>query len=112
MEAGMDSIDNYQVFNQLGKGGFATVFKARRISSGEEVAIKMVDKQQMLASGMAERVKQEVEIHSRLKHPAILEVLGYFEDHAKVYLVLELAENGELARCDGLLFVCLLVSGV
>ena len=28
----------------------------------------------MIASGMAERVKQEVEIHSRLKHPAILEL--------------------------------------
>lgn len=58
----------------------------------------MVDKAQMIASGMAERVKQEVEIHSRLKHPAILEVLSYFEDSKNVYLVLELAENGELAK--------------
>ena len=60
--------------------------------------MKMVDKAQMIASGMAERVKQEVEIHSRLKHPAILEVLSYFEDNSHVYLVLELAENGELAK--------------
>ena len=58
----------------------------------------MVDKAQMIASGMAERGKQEVEIHSRLKHPAILEVLSYFEDNSHVYLVLELAENGELAK--------------
>ena len=58
----------------------------------------MVDKAQMVASGMAERVRQEVEIHSRLKHPAILEVLSYFEDNSHVYLVLELAENGELAK--------------
>ena len=43
----MDSIDNYQVGELLGKGGFASVYKARCINSGEEVAIKMVDKQQM-----------------------------------------------------------------
>jgi polo-like kinase 4 len=72
----------------------------RRVSSGQEVAIKMVNKAQMVASGMSERVKQEVEIHSRLKHPAILEVLGYFEDNAHVYLVLELCENGELAKSN------------
>ena len=43
----MDSIENYQVGELLGKGGFASVYKARCINSGEEVAIKMVDKQQM-----------------------------------------------------------------
>jgi hypothetical protein len=29
------------------------------------------------AAGMAARVKEEVEIHSRLKHPSILEVGGH-----------------------------------
>ena len=43
----MDSIENYQVGELLGRGGFASVYKARCISTGEEVAIKMVDKQQM-----------------------------------------------------------------
>ena len=33
-----------------------------------------IDKRQMQAEGMVLRVKKEVEIHSRLKHPAILEV--------------------------------------
>ena len=94
----MDSIDNYQVGELLGKGGFASVYKARCISSGEEVAIKMVDKQQMFRSGMNERVRQEVGIHARLKHPAIVELFTFFEDASYVYLVLELCHNGELAR--------------
>ncbi len=33
-----------------------------------------IDKKQMQAEGMVARVRKEVEIHSRLKHPAILEV--------------------------------------
>ena len=43
----MDSINNYQVCELLGKGGFASVYRAICISSREEVAIKMVDKKVM-----------------------------------------------------------------
>lgn len=110
----------------MGKGGFASVYRARCLESGFEVALKMVscleyvtfeiieiffvtvivyfvsfvqiDKQIMRNSGMAERVKQEVAIHSKLKHPSILELYTFFEDANYVYLVLELAQYGELHR--------------
>lgn len=57
-----------------------------------------IDKKMMQAAGMVARVRQEVNIHSRLKHPAILEVYTCFEDANYVYLVLELCHNGELQR--------------
>ena len=38
------------------------------------VSAAQIDKKLMQASNMIERVRKEVEIHSRLKHPAILEV--------------------------------------
>lgn len=47
---------------------------------------------------MVGRVRQEVEIHSRLKHPSVLELYAFFEDVNYVYLVLELCHNGELQR--------------
>lgn len=47
---------------------------------------------------MANRVRQEVEIHSRLKHRSVLELYTFFQDANYVYLVLELAHNGELQR--------------
>lgn len=52
----------------------------------------------MQAAGMVGRVRQEVGIHSRLKHPAILEMYTFFEDSNYVYLVLELCHNGEFQR--------------
>lgn len=52
----------------------------------------------MQSTGMVDRVKQEVAIHSKLKHPSILELYTFFEDADYVYLVLELAHNGELHR--------------
>lgn len=57
-----------------------------------------IDKVKMRNSGMVERVVQEINIHSRLKHPAILELYTSFEDANYVYLVLEIAHNGELYR--------------
>lgn len=52
----------------------------------------------MQAAGMMDRVRQEVGIHTRLKHPAILEAYTCFENANYVYLVLELCHNGELLR--------------
>lgn len=58
----------------------------------------MIDKNLIQGAGLTNRVRQEVEIHSRLKHPSILELYTFFQDHNFVYLVLELAHNGELNR--------------
>lgn len=52
----------------------------------------------MRAANMITRVRQEVSIHSRLKHPSILELYTFFEDPNYVYLILEFCQNGELQR--------------
>lgn len=47
---------------------------------------------------MVSRVRNEVEIHSRLKHPSVLELYNYFEDANYVYLILEMCHNREINR--------------
>jgi polo-like kinase 4 len=93
-----ESIKDYNVYEQLGQGGFAHVYRAQVKQTGQEVAIKMIDKKQMKASRMTQRVEHEVKIHYQLKHPSILELYTFFEDKNYVYLVLELCHNGEIAR--------------
>ncbi|XP_055856439.1 serine/threonine-protein kinase PLK4 [Episyrphus balteatus] len=93
-----EKIEDYEVLQLLGKGGFASVYKARCLKTNIMVAIKMIDKKLIQGAGMSNRVRQEVEIHSRLKHPSILELYTFFQDQNYVYLVLELAHNGELHR--------------
>ncbi|KAM3182874.1 hypothetical protein ACTXT7_011477 [Hymenolepis weldensis] len=87
---------DFQVFELLGRGGFAQVYRAKSVITGQEVAIKMIEKKYMYQHGLTHRVQREVEIHSRLKHPAILELYTCFEDANYVYLVLEVCDNGEL----------------
>ncbi|KAK6620461.1 hypothetical protein RUM44_006862 [Polyplax serrata] len=94
----MQKIEDYEVGPFLGKGGFATVYRAKCLRTQSIVAIKMIDKKLMFAAGMISRVRQEVSIHSKLKHPSVLELYTSFEDSNYVYLVLEYCENGELQR--------------
>eukprot|EP00639_Heterosigma_akashiwo_P019996 CAMPEP_0206408326 /NCGR_PEP_ID=MMETSP0294-20121207/31079_1 /ASSEMBLY_ACC=CAM_ASM_000327 /TAXON_ID=39354 /ORGANISM="Heterosigma akashiwo, Strain CCMP2393" /LENGTH=60 /DNA_ID=CAMNT_0053867757 /DNA_START=45 /DNA_END=224 /DNA_ORIENTATION=+ len=60
-------MENYDIGQVLGKGGFATVYRARVRDSGREVAVKVMDKARMQAAGMTARVVQEVRLHWRLK---------------------------------------------
>ncbi|XP_032787305.2 serine/threonine-protein kinase PLK4 isoform X2 [Daphnia magna] len=93
-----NSIEDYEFYEQVGKGGFASVHRAICKTNGIPVAIKMINKKLMQAAGMVNRVRQEVAIHSRLSHPSILQLHAFFEDSDFVYLVLDLCENGEFQR--------------
>nr|SVE85404.1 EOG090X03P9 [Daphnia pulicaria] len=93
-----NSIEDYELYEQIGKGGFASVHRAICKGNGIPVAIKMINKKLMQAANMTERVRQEVAIHSRLSHPSILQLHAFIEDSDFVYLVLDLCENGEFQR--------------
>ncbi|CAH0394245.1 unnamed protein product [Bemisia tabaci] len=92
-----ETIEEYEIHNLLGQGGFANVYRAKCLRSSLDVAIKMIDKKLMEARKMTKRVREEVAIHSRLKHPSVIELYTFFEDSNYVYLVLELCHNGELS---------------
>ncbi|KAJ8324495.1 hypothetical protein QVD99_002515 [Batrachochytrium dendrobatidis] len=94
-----NNINDYELHEVLGRGGFGVVHRAIsrcKGSFGQEIAIKMIDKGLMKAAGMTRRVANEVEIHWQLHHPSILELYNYFEDAKCVYLIMEFCKNGEL----------------
>jgi aurora kinase len=43
-------------------------------------------------------VQREIEIQSNLRHPNILQLLGYFYDSKRIFLILEYAAKGELYK--------------
>ncbi|VVC40742.1 Protein kinase domain,Protein kinase-like domain,Protein kinase, ATP binding site,Plk4, first [Cinara cedri] len=93
-----NSIYDYEKLELLGKGGFASVYRAQCLRTGHQVAIKEIDVRMMKKQNMIDRVRQEVEIHNQLKHPSILELYKVFQDDHYVYLILELCHNGELLQ--------------
>lgn len=88
------SIDEYVLRRQIGRGAFGVVYEG--LIADRLVAIKALDKTSIKKNKMSSRVRNEVSIHYQLAHPNILELLHFFEDSSNVYLVMELAEGGEL----------------
>ncbi|KAJ1391457.1 kinase-like domain-containing protein, partial [Ochromonadaceae sp. CCMP2298] len=94
----MTSISDYDIGQLLGRGGFACVYRARQRSTGHDVAIKIVVKARMAEPGMMDRIKNEIRIHSKLRHPNVVSFTGCFEDEHCVYMVLELCTHGNMFR--------------
>jgi serine/threonine protein kinase len=92
------SIGDFDLGQVVGRGGFGVVHRARYRATGREVALKIIDKERMNAAGMTARVVNEVSLHSTLSHPAVVELLGFFEDQHSVYLVMELCGRGDLYK--------------
>ena len=90
-------IGPYQIVEQIGRGGMATVYKAHHTTLDRFVAIKVLPEFFAEDEGYRERFEEEARSIARLKHPNILDVFDFGQQHGLTYLVLELVEGGTLA---------------
>ncbi|XP_028768873.1 CBL-interacting serine/threonine-protein kinase 10-like isoform X1 [Neltuma alba] len=86
----------YELGRLLGQGTFAKVYYARSTSTNQSVAIKVIDKDKVMKSGEAERIKREISIMRKVKHPYIIQLLEVMATKSKIYFVMEYAKGGEL----------------
>ena len=90
-------LQQYTLLEKLGKGHFAEVFLCIEKSTGHRYAVKIFTKQ----PGVEERSKteglqQEIAVLMGVSHPNMLCLKDTFDEPKAVYLVLELAAEGEL----------------
>lgn len=62
------------------------------------VALKVLQKGQLMKAGVEHQLRREIEIQTHLRHKNILRMYGYFWDEKRVYLILEYAPKGELYK--------------
>lgn len=87
----------YRILQQLGKGHFATVYLCVEKGTGCRFAVKRFEKK----NGEKERsstdgLQQEIAVLMSVSHPNMLCLKDTFDEDDGVYLVLELAPEGEL----------------
>ncbi|CAF2992404.1 unnamed protein product [Rotaria sp. Silwood2] len=70
----LDPVKNYDKFELIGTGGFAKVYRGIRLCDRLDVAIKIMDKQQLKLKNAQSRVNEEVQIHYRLRNSAVVQV--------------------------------------
>lgn len=81
---------------KLGRGCFATVYKATRRSDGLQVAVKVVDKAR-LDTETASLLQNELEVLRAVsEHPGIVTLLDSIETDEHMYFVMEYVDGGPL----------------
>ncbi|KAJ9562261.1 hypothetical protein OSB04_007421 [Centaurea solstitialis] len=90
----------YEVGEEVGRGHFGYTCKAKFKKGelkGKEVAVKVIPKSKMTTAIAIEDVRREVKILKALSgHNNLVHFYDAYEDHEKVYVVMELCEGGEL----------------
>ncbi|CAN8268700.1 unnamed protein product [Cochlearia groenlandica] len=93
-------LGKYELGRRLGSGSFAKVHIARSIANDDDdelVAIKIIEKKKTIESGMEPRILREIEAMRRLRHhPNILKIHEVMATKSKIYIVMDLAQGGEL----------------
>lgn len=93
-EGQVHSLYKWQDSDELGRGGFGCVYRARsQIDPHHEVAIKQINKRKV---DNMDQLKSEIAILHTLDHPNILRLHEEFHDYKFVYLVMELCTGGDL----------------
>jgi serine/threonine protein kinase len=91
------TLGQYQVIEQVAKGGMATVFRARQKNLARDVAIKVLPPTLMHDGSFLERFYREVEVVAALQHPHILPVYDFGEFEGMPYIVMAYMSGGTLS---------------
>lgn len=91
-----NSIDGvYDMMEQVGEGAFGTVHSAKHLPTGEIVAIKKINKNQVKET---ELLNLEVEFLKAADHPNVVRYYETLEDDDYLYLVMEMCSGGALSK--------------
>jgi serine/threonine protein kinase len=82
-------LGKYQTIEILGRGGFATVYRAKNTVLGNEVVLKILDPGLGNDESFIRRFRQEAQQTVRLDHPNIVRVLDLDKQDDKLFIVME-----------------------
>ncbi|EWC47279.1 hypothetical protein DRE_03398 [Drechslerella stenobrocha 248] len=89
--------EDFEPLTMLGKGTFGTVLLVRHRATGRLYAQKQLKKASIkVHKRMIEQTKTERAILESVRHPFVVKLFFAFQDHQKLYLILEYAQGGEL----------------
>ncbi len=87
----------YRLEAQLGKGGMGAVYRARRLSIGDAVAVKVLLPKYANRTDIIKRFRIEAQAAARLHHPNAVIIYDFgVSDEGLMYLVMELLEGKSL----------------
>ncbi|XP_043967517.1 calcium/calmodulin-dependent protein kinase (CaM kinase) II beta 1 isoform X8 [Gambusia affinis] len=87
--------DEYQLYEELGKGAFSVVRRCVKLSTGQEYAAKIINTKKLSARDH-QKLEREARICRLLKHPNIVRLHDSISEEGFHYLLFDLVTGGEL----------------
>lgn len=91
-----ENVGPYQILEQLGQGGMASVFKAYHPALDRYVALKVLHQAFNEDSTFIGRFQREAKVVAKLEHPNIVPVYDFAEHEGRPYLVMKFIEGDTL----------------
>jgi calcium/calmodulin-dependent protein kinase I len=86
----------YEFEEIIGEGTFSNVVRGVHNDTKTKYAIKIIDKSQVSTEKQKWRIRNEIMLHKKCKHPYIAHFVEYYESDTDICIVMELCEGGEL----------------
>ncbi len=88
----------YELVELLGIGGMGQVYRARDVTLGELVAVKLLSREISTSAAILERFRQEVKLARRVTHKNVARVFDIGESGADTFLTMELIDGESLGQ--------------
>jgi serine/threonine protein kinase len=90
------SIGRYEIREEIGRGGFSTVYRAYDPQFKREVALKVLPQEFLHDPTFRARFEREATTIAALEHPAIVPVYDFGEQGGQLYLVMRFMQGKSL----------------
>jgi elongation factor Tu len=94
----MKKIGKYEIIEELGRGSFAVVYKARDSSLNRVIALKVLAPHLIWDPSFAERFRREAQATANLRHPHIVTIYEVGQDGEQLYIAMEYMPGRTLAQ--------------
>lgn len=96
--AAKNTVGKYEILERIGRGGFATVYRALDTQMGREVALKIIHGSSTDEHTFVERFRREAHIAASLRHPNIVPIYDFGDIDGRLYLAMALVDQGRTLR--------------
>jgi eukaryotic-like serine/threonine-protein kinase len=97
-EPSLQSLGRYTIHAELGKGGFATVYRATDTTLERDVALKILKPGWTDDAKAVERFMREAKQASRLKHANIVTIYDVGQVEGRLFIAMELVRGRSLQQ--------------